>query len=416
MAERLRVGYLSGSPVVGGTERYLRELARSLDGRGVEPVILRRPALGPLFADGGGGGIAQVDISAWEPGSRVPDRWSAAGWPSSTATTSPANLAHLRSAVVPLVKQLATEIDRPRLERVLARLGLALLHVHNGGHPGSPSALAAMLAAGRLGIPTVLTVHGVAKPRGLLHRAEERLDRRVAGSASVVTTVGEAPARALADLRGFDPTSIRVIPTGIPDPAAPAARRQARAAFGLDEDVPVVGSIAAFVPVKGHVGLLESLAQARRSVPDLHAVLAGEGPSRRQVAERAEALGLAGVAHLPGSVDPFATLAGFDVFVSASTTEGLPLSVLEAMSQGLPVVATAVGAVPEAVVDGETGFLVAPGDVDGLAQRVVEVLADPVLARRLGEAGRRRFEARHRLDDMVAAFQGLYHEVLRQPQ
>lgn len=416
MAERVRVGYLSGSPAVGGTERYLRELARSLDRRRFEPVILRRPTLGRFFADGDAGSMAQADISVWEPGSRMPDRWAAPGAPPSTTRSFLPALADLRPVVAPLVKQLATEVDRPGMTRVLARLDLSLLHVHNGGHLGSPTALAAVLSAGRLGIPTVLTVHGVAKPRGLLRRAEQGLDRRLAASTSVVTTVGDAPARALVDLRGFDAASIRVIPTGVRPPTAPASRRQARAGLGLDEAVPVVGSIAAFVPVKGHLALLHSLARARLGVPELHAVLAGDGPSRAQVAERAEALGLAGAVLLPGSVDPFATLAGFDVFVSASTTEGLPLAVLEAMSQGVPVVATAVGAVPEAVVDGETGFLVRPGDLEGLAQRLVEVLADPDLARRLGEAGRRRFDARYRLDGMVAAFQRLYHEVLVQPQ
>jgi glycosyltransferase involved in cell wall biosynthesis len=412
MAKRMRVGYLSGSAVVGGTERYLRELARSVDRDRFEPVILRRPALAGFFSKGGPAS-AQSDISVWEPGSRVPvDRWATGAGPLST--TVPV-LTQLRAALVPMVKQLATEVDRRRLKRTLAHLELDLLHVHNGGHLGSPTALGAVLAAADLQIPAVLTVHGIAKPRGVLCRLETELDRRLAMSA-VVTTVGDAPVRALAELRGLDPASIRVITTGIRPATAPASGRTARTKLGLGAGQPVVGSIAALTPVKGHLALLDALVQVRQKVPGLRVVLAGEGPTRSQIVERAEMLGLAEIVDLPGSVDPFATLAAFDVFVSASTTEGLPLTILEAMSQGIPVVATAVGAVAEAVIHGETGFLVAPGDVHGLAQRLVEVLADPALARRLGNAGRQRFEARHRLEDMVATFERLYHKILDQPQ
>ena len=418
MARRLRVGYLSGATSVGGTERYLRELARSVDEQRFEPVVLRRPTLGPFFAEGRGSRLAVADVSAWEPGRRTGGRWptGTAPGPAAGSTTAHARLGRGAAAVVPVLKQLAAEVDRHLLRAALARQDLDLLHVHNGGHPGSPTCLGAVLAAADLRIPTILTVHGIAKRRGRLRRAEEALDRRVAAAASLVTAVGTAPARALADERGFDPASIRVVATGVRAPATPTSRRGARAALGLGEALPVVGSIATFTPAKGHAAVLECLARVRLDVPGVRAVLAGDGPCRSWVAQRARALGLDGAVVLPGPVDPFATLAAFDVLVSASVTEGVPLAILEAMSQGLPVVATAVGGVPEAVVHGETGLLVAPGDVDGLARRLVEVLADPRLARRLGEAGRRRFEANHRIGDMVATYHRLYSEVLAQPQ
>lgn len=408
------VGYLSGSRTVGGTERYLRELAGSVDRRRFQPVFLRPPSLAGFYADGVGAGIPQVDLPTWEPAGMaiLGGRGRSLVGMASRATV----LSRLQGAAGPLAKQLATEVSRYRLSKVLARLDLDLLHVHNGGHPGSPTALAAALAAGDAGIPTVLTVHGMPKARGVPAGAGALLDRRIGMAITAVTTVGDAPARALAGLRGFDQASIRVVTTGINVPPVVTPRLAARALLGVDPNLPVVGSVAAFIPAKGHAALLESLVLVQLRVPHLRAVLAGDGPCRTQVAERAAALGLAGSIVLPGSVDPFATLAAFDVFVSASTTEGLPLSVLEAMSQGIPVVATAVGAVPEAVVQGETGFLVAPGDIDGLAQRVVEVLADPALARRLGEAGRRRFDAGHHIGAMVAAFERIYHEVLGHPQ
>ena len=418
MARRLRVGLLTGATSVGGTERYLRELARSIEEQRFEPVVLRRPALDAFFAEVGGPRLAAADLSGWEPGGRTGGRWvtAAASPPAAGSTPSLIRLRRGAAVAVAGVKQLAAEVDRHLLGAVLARQDLDLLHVHNGGHPGSPTCLGAVLAAADLQIPTILTVHGIARRRGPLRRVEEALDRRVAAAASSVTAVGTAPARALAELRGFDPACIRVVATGVRPPATPASRRGARAALGLDEAHPVVGSIAAFTPAKGHATLLDSLARVRHDVPQLRAVLAGDGPCRSRVAERARALGLDGAVLLPGRVDPFATLAAFDVFVSASTTEGVPLSILEAMSQGLPVVATAVGGVPEVVVHGETGLLAAPGDVDGLARRVAEVLGDPHLARRMGEAGRRRFDADHRIEDMVATYHRLYSEVLAQPR
>lgn len=410
MAGRIRIGFLSGSRTVGGTESYLRDLAGAVDRARFEPVILRSPALAWFFL-AAGQELAQVDVVAWEPG-RVVTHSGPVRDAVATVAGRPRSVS-VRATAVPLLKQLATVVNRATVSRQLAAQRLDLLHVHNGGHPGSPTALAAVLAAAKAGIPVILTVHAMAKARGALPAAERLLDRRVAAAATV-TTVGLAPARALAEYRGFDLGAIRVIATGIPTPASPIEPDVARRRLGLDGQGPVVGSIAGFTPVKGHAALLAGLVRTRHELPALQAVLAGTGPCRADIERRARALGLGGSVLFPGWVDPFAVLPAFDVFVSTSTSEGLPLSILEAMSQGVPVVATAVGAVGELIEHGRTGYLVAPGDADGLALHLIELLATPTLARRLGDAGRQRFLARHRLEPMVAAFEQLYHEVLRQ--
>jgi len=101
-------------------------------------------------------------------------------------------------------------------------------------------------------------------------------------------------------------------------------------------------------------------------------------------------------------------LAGSDVLCLPSSVEGLPLVVLEAMAQGKPVVATAVGGTPELVVDGETGLLVPPGDAGALADALEEILRDPELARRFGDAGRRRVLRSFSLSAMTGRVLGLY--------
>ena len=105
-----------------------------------------------------------------------------------------------------------------------------------------------------------------------------------------------------------------------------------------------------------------------------------------------------------------ALLAGCDVFCLPSFAEGLPLVVLEAMAQERPVVATAVGGTPEAVVNGETGLLVPPGDVGALAAALAALLCDPERARRLGEAGGARVRAVFSADEASRAILGLYDQ------
>ena len=105
--------------------------------------------------------------------------------------------------------------------------------------------------------------------------------------------------------------------------------------------------------------------------------------------------------------------AAMDVSVLTSLSEGLSIVVLESMSHGLPVVVTAVGGNPEIVVDGQTGFLVPPKDPQAFASRVVALLQDPALRRRMGEAGRRRIEEHFRMDKTASEYLAIYERVRR---
>jgi glycosyltransferase involved in cell wall biosynthesis len=142
--------------------------------------------------------------------------------------------------------------------------------------------------------------------------------------------------------------------------------------------------------------------------------IAGDGPDRPALEAEIDRLGLTERVELLGTRDDVPELlAGSDVFVLASDSEGLPMSVLEAMAAGLPVVASAVGGIPELVRDGETGTLVRPGDSAVLARAIERIVSDPVLRDRLGEAGRHRVEQEFSLERFEREHLELYRNRAR---
>ena len=137
--------------------------------------------------------------------------------------------------------------------------------------------------------------------------------------------------------------------------------------------------------------------------------IAGRGEEEENLRRLASELGIADRVRLLGLRDDIdRVLAAGDLFVQPSLSEGLPLAVLEAMSAGLPIVATRVGGVGEAVVDGETGLLVEPGDAPGLALAVRRLLDDPIALASFGESARRRARPEFSVDAMAAHYEELY--------
>jgi glycosyltransferase involved in cell wall biosynthesis len=161
-----------------------------------------------------------------------------------------------------------------------------------------------------------------------------------------------------------------------------------------DAGPPVIGCTARLHRKNDHATLLRAFARLSARWPEARLLLVGRGPEQSRLQALADALGVSPRVHLLGEqpdVAPY--LAQMDLYVQTSVAEGMPNSVLEAMATGLPVVATAVGGTPEVVADGETGFLVAPGDPSALADAIARLLADPRLAEAFGRAGRARVEA-----------------------
>ena len=173
-----------------------------------------------------------------------------------------------------------------------------------------------------------------------------------------------------------------------------------------------VGRLAAPKDFETLLAAVGQLDQAR-----VHLSIVGEGPARGELETLVDRLGIRPIVEFAGEVADVPTrLSRSDVFVLSSRSEGLPISVLEAMAAGLPVVATAVGGLAELVDHGTTGFLVPPGDIDSLARRVEELVDDPALRARMGSAARQRAHEVFDLGMWEAAHRRVYRDLLERTQ
>ncbi len=257
--------------------------------------------------------------------------------------------------------------------------------------------LAAALATP--GAQVVAVEHAPMPTEDTFQRGLRRLMvRRLAAHVSV----GDESARMVERVVGLPPGSVRTIYNGVPDLDVPPVDRPVSG--------PVIGSIGRLSPEKG----LDVLLRALVELPGVTAVLVGDGPDRDELEQLALELDVADRAIFTGRVpESRAYFPVLDVYVLASRSEGLPLAVIEAMLASRPVVATDVGSVSEAIVDGETGLLVPPDDAAALAQAVRSLLDDPTRAAALGEAARARAVASFSAQAMARRYEALYDEVRR---
>jgi glycosyltransferase involved in cell wall biosynthesis len=189
-------------------------------------------------------------------------------------------------------------------------------------------------------------------------------------------------------------------------------RAEARRRIGVPEDAFVIGTVGRLSPQKAPLDLLAAFERVAAARPETHLVFVGDGPLRGEVEARAAAAGLTHRVHLLGLRRDVADLQrAFDVFALASRWEGLPRVFPQAMAAGLPIVATRVAGAPDAIVPGETGWLVEVGDTEGLAARLRALAEDPALARHMGQAGLARveeFSARRMVDQLAELYAELW--------
>lgn len=191
------------------------------------------------------------------------------------------------------------------------------------------------------------------------------------------------------------------------DPAA------LRGEFGLPGDAIVVGMVAQLIARKGHRYLLQAAASLRDAFPTLRVLLFGQGPLRAQLEAEVARRGLREVVRFAGFREDLARwLGGLDVLAHPADIEGLGVALLQAQAAGVPVIASRAGGMPEAVADGVSGRLVAPGDVAALTEALGSLLADPDTRRRMGEAGRARILSEFSVDAMVEGNLRVYRQVL----
>ncbi|MBI1852941.1 MAG: glycosyltransferase [Planctomycetes bacterium] len=233
-----------------------------------------------------------------------------------------------------------------------------------------------------------------------LHR---RVDR--------VVTVAAYLERALVEHEGFDPRRIEVIANGLhPGPFDDAPpRADTRRALGIAEDRVVLVCVARLDEVKNHAFLLEAFRDVAARLPKALLLLVGDGPLRTDLEARCRALGLCDAVRFLGIRDDVpALLRASDAVTLTSHSEGLSMSLIEALASRLPSIATAVGGNGEIVDDGVTGFLVAAGDGRTFADRATRLLSDAPLREKMGEAARRAFDARFSGAAMVARYTSLF--------
>ncbi len=191
---------------------------------------------------------------------------------------------------------------------------------------------------------------------------------------------------------GLRSSKVLVVPNIVEPTKAPAARRAARAMYGIEEASFVVASVASFSRVKDHPTIVRAFAGLSKSHADTVLLLAGDGPCRRDTAALARSLGVeANVKFLGATCDVDSVMAAADVFVHASLSEGLSNAVLEAMASGVPAVASDIPANREALGK-ECGRFFQPGDWSACARELESYVGDPARSARDGAAGRRRVE------------------------
>ncbi len=303
------------------------------------------------------------------------------------------------------------------LTRLLCELRPQVVHTHasKAGYVGRFAARAAR------GIPVIHTPHTFAFQgyRGSRRWFYRMLERRVAPFIARLVLLSEGqrllverelPAlagRAVVIENAVDGERFR--PRG--------ERLEARAALGLPQDAPVVGTITRFAPQKGCDVLLEALARVMRQVGACRAVIVGDGPLRGEMMRWAAREGMMDkILWLSHTDRPEEVYEALDLFVLSSRYEGMPCTLLEAMASGLPALATRISGCEEVVQEGATGRLVPPDDPTALAEGMISLLSDAPSARRMGEAGRCLALERFALSRFIERTSALYEAEAERPR
>lgn len=266
----------------------------------------------------------------------------------------------------------------------------------------------AVQASHVMGIPSVVTVHGVMVKRGLVLDVLQRIYLRTVArllfeKVSAVICLTRSDAESVARIVGGD-GKIFVVPNGVDTELFKPVSVK---------DSNLITWVGRFVPEKGLVYFLRAMRMVVEEHGDVRFVLVGDGPLRAELVKLVDKLGLTGRVDFVGSigrVDVAELLSKSSIFVFPSLREGLPLSVLEAMACGVPVVGSDIPGVNDVVKHGENGFLVLPRDSKGLAESVLALLDDDDLRRRFGEEARKVIVDDYGWDIVLGKIEKIYNE------
>lgn len=364
----MRIAYVSTrSDTIGGSNVHIRDLALALRSRGHDVLVI-----------GGGAGPWADEIRA--------------------SGLTYRSVRRMQREIHP-IRDAAAVIDVRKALRAF-RPDLVSLHTAKAGVVGRVAALG-------LRLPVVYTPHGWTFTTGIPSASAARyaaLERLVAPLAARIVNVCAFEREIAVDRRVGRPEQHAVVPNGMPD-VAPDLRATP------ERQPPRLVMVARFEEPKDHALLLSALVSLEALPWELQFV--GSGPLEGAVLHACHEHGLdERVVFLGARRDVADILADAQAFVLCTRWEGFPRSILEAMRAGLPVVASAVGGVREAVIEGVTGRVVPPGDVAALTDALGAVLGDPTRRASMGRAGRARYEAEFTFDQMLERTLGVYRAVV----
>lgn len=373
-----RILYLITGTAVGGAERTLADICRRLDRDRYLPTVLSLKKEGPLAARIRSFGVEVLSLKMREAADTISAAEFALGlW---------------------------------RVPRLLGSRSFDILHsfLYRAN-------LFGRLAAPRCGIGKVVnSVRVTPEEESSLMR---RIDRGTIGRVDAVCVLSRSLGASLGSRLDIPPRKVHVIPNGVDTAAADAAlaggRAEARSQFGLSPADMVVAAVGRLHRQKGFSTLLEAFRPFALEHPRGRLLVAGEGPERTMLEEKADSLRISPQVTFLGRLSStWPLLAAADMFVLSSLYEGMPNALLEAMAARLPVVATDRGAVPEMITDGREGFVVPPEDPAALGGALDRLAWSADLRRTMGDRGRRRVEEDFRPEAVVGKLDRLYGKLL----
>ena len=296
----------------------------------------------------------------------------------------------------------------PRLWSLLRRRQIDAVVTVGAGDKMFWGRLAARLAR----VPVVMSaLHSTGWPDGV-----GRLNRLLTPLTDAFIGVADAHGEFLVEHEHFPCEKVHTIYNGVDTVRfIPRDATAIRQSLGIPQNAPVVGIVAALRPEKNHELFLTAAQQIIRRVPKTRFLVIGDGPCRTSLEQLSHRLDLTrAVSFLGSRSDVPELLSALDVFALTSHNEANPVSILEALSTGCPVVAPEVGSVGETVRPGETGYLFPAGNLEALTTAVVGLLEDPAKRRQLGSQGRRFVEQHWSLDGMVHGYQALIEKLYAQ--
>ena len=407
VAEYEKVGHLASCPEPIGN--LGDTLARLQSGQNSAPAALsaRRPLrvvtlIDELDEEGGGAErLAVLTTTLLDRDRFVPSMCA-------TRATSRSDPALVESGTPLLVLERRSRASlaswRP-LVHLLRSERVDILHAHKFG-----SNLWASVVGRLAAVPVILAHEHTWSFEGDFGR--RLLDRHVIGRlATVVLAVSEQDRERMISIEHLPPEKVVHLPNGI-SPLPESGQADVRAEVGILPSTPLVVSVSVLRAQKALDVLVRAAQLAHAALPEARFLIAGEGPERDALAALVRRLGLDEVVRFVGHrSDVGDLLAASDVVASSSAFEGSPLSLMESLGAGKPVVATRVGGVPEIVRDGIEGLLVPPDDPAALADALLALLRDPGLRDRMGAAGRTRQRTEFDIRVMVERLEALYESL-----